>query len=62
MIDANLNRASEALRVLEDAARFALEDGATRPAELGDVTHVRWTIARLAPGEQGSLSYFAVIR
>lgn len=28
MIDANLNRASEALRVLEDAARFALEDGA----------------------------------
>ena len=25
MIDANLNRASEALRVLEDAARFALD-------------------------------------
>ena len=41
---------------------FALEDGAARPAELGDVTHVRWTIARLAPGEQGSLTYFAVIR
>lgn len=41
---------------------FTLEDGATRPAELADVTHVRWTIARLAPGEQGSLSYFAVIR
>ena len=39
-----------------------LEDGANRPAELTDVTHIRWTLARLMPGDQGSLSYFAVIR
>ncbi|MFN4112311.1 MAG: hypothetical protein ACK4GD_00040 [Sphingomonadaceae bacterium] len=39
-----------------------LEDGADRPAELADVTHVRWTLARLEPGTSGSLTYFAVIR
>lgn len=39
-----------------------LEDGADRPAELGDVTHIRWTLARLAPGEQGQVRYFAAIR
>lgn len=44
------------------ALSVTLEDGADRPAELADVTHIRWTLARLAPGEQGSLSYFAVIR
>ena len=41
---------------------LALADGATRPAGLADVTHVRWTIARLAPGEEGTLSYSAVVR
>ena len=44
------------------ALSVTLEDGADRPAELTDVTHIRWTLARLTPGEQGSLSYFAVIR
>lgn len=44
------------------ALSVTLEDGADRPAELADVTHIRWTLARLTPGEQGSLSYFAVIR
>lgn len=39
-----------------------LEDGANRPAELTDVTHVRWTLARLEPGASGSVTYFAVIR
>lgn len=39
-----------------------LEDGANRPAELADVTHVRWTLARLEPGASGSVTYFAVIR
>lgn len=39
-----------------------LEDGATRPAELTDVTHIRWTLARLEPGANGSVQYFAVIR
>ena len=44
------------------AAVVTLEDGADRPAELADVTHVRWTLARLEPGASGSLTYFAVIR
>lgn len=44
------------------ALSVTLEDGADRPAELTDVTHIRWTLARLMPGDQGSLSYFAVIR
>jgi hypothetical protein len=39
-----------------------LEDGANRPAELSDVTHIRWTLARLEPGASGSVTYFAVIR
>ena len=44
------------------ALSVTLEDGANRPAELTDVTHVRWTLARLEPGASGSVTYFAVIR
>jgi len=38
------------------------EDGSTRSAELGDVTHLRWTIATVAPGETGEVTYFAFVR
>ncbi len=38
ILDANFNRAREALRVLEDVARFRLNDGTTRTA-LRDVRH-----------------------
>ncbi|QIQ86334.1 hypothetical protein [Erythrobacter sp.] len=38
------------------------EDGATRPATHADVTHVRWTIESIAPGETGRLEYPAIIR
>lgn len=37
-------------------------DGKTRPALNTDVTHLRWTIAHLAPGETGSATYRAVVR
>lgn len=37
-------------------------DGTTRPATHGDVTHVRWVIASIAPGEKGRLTYPAIIR
>lgn len=37
-------------------------DGKTRPAAATDITHLRWTIARLAPGEAGTASYRAVVR
>ena len=37
-------------------------DGASRPASHEDVTHVRWTLARVAAGESGRLEYPAIIR
>ncbi len=37
-------------------------DGATRPATADDVTHVRWVLARIAPGGKGTLSYHAIVR
>ena len=37
-------------------------DGAPRPAELGDVTHVRWRVASIAPGASGEVKYFAEVR
>lgn len=38
------------------------EDGTTRPAAHRDVTHVRWTLAVVQPGETGRLEYPAIIR
>ena len=34
----------------------------TRAAQPADVTHIRWTLARLEPGASGSLSYNAFVR
>lgn len=36
--------------------------GGTRPAQSSDVTHLRWTLATLAPGAQGTLTYNAIVR
>ncbi|MEP3420973.1 MAG: hypothetical protein ABJN35_04505 [Erythrobacter sp.] len=41
---------------------IANEDGSTRTAAHADVTHVRWTLASIAPGESGRLEYPAIIR
>lgn len=38
------------------------EDGTARPATHAEVTHVRWTIESIAPGETGRLEYPAIIR
>jgi len=38
------------------------EDGTTRNASHADVTHVRWTLPMIAPGESGRLEYPAIIR
>lgn len=38
------------------------EDGTSRAATHSDVTHVRWTLATIAPGESGRLEYPAIIR
>ena len=38
-------------------------DGAARPAEPADFTHIRWTFTRaLAPGESGQVEYRAVLQ
>lgn len=33
-----------------------------RAAELSDVTHIRWTIARIDAGQEGKVSYQAIVR
>ena len=38
------------------------EDGSSRPAEHGDVTHIRWTLDVVEPGASGRLEYPAIIR
>ena len=42
--------------------RVAGDDGADRAARPEDVTHVRWTLAKVGPGESGRLEYPAIIR
>ena len=37
-------------------------DGALRAATADDVTHIRWTLAVVQPGESGTLEYPAIIR
>jgi uncharacterized repeat protein (TIGR01451 family) len=37
-------------------------EGVTRAATAADVTHIRWTLALVEPGESGRLEYRAVIR
>lgn len=44
------------------ALTIAGEDGVARPAEHGDVTHVRWTLNSVAPGESGRLEFPAIVR
>ncbi len=40
----------------------ATADGSTRSAAHADVTHVRWVLESIAPGEKGRLTYPAIIR
>lgn len=44
------------------ALKAADADGKPRSAELGDVTHVRWRVASIAPGASGEVKYFAEVR
>ena len=41
MLDANVNRSNEALRVMEDAARFGLEDAEDAGALCGSLKNLR---------------------
>lgn len=55
-VDGGTNYAPLAALTVADAA------AGTRPAQPADVTHIRWTLARLEPGASGSLSYNAFVR
>lgn len=45
-------------------AALTVSDAQTggRAAELSDVTHIRWTIARIDAGQEGKVSYQAIVR
>ena len=45
-------------------AALAVKDakGVARPAQAADVTHVRWTLATIAPGAAGAVAYHAVVK
>lgn len=45
-------------------AALAVKDvkGVARPARAADVTHVRWTLATIAPGAAGAVAYHAVVK
>lgn len=40
----------------------ANDDGTSRTAEHADVTHIRWTLPTVAPGESGRVEFPAIIR
>ena len=37
-------------------------EGAERAATAADVTHIRWTIAQIAPGASGEVQYHGIVR
>ena len=45
-------------------AALAVKDakGVARPAQAADVTHVRWTLATIAPGAAGAVAYHAIVK
>ena len=45
-----------------DTLSVPIETGGSRAATHSDVTHVRWTIASIAPGESGRISFPVIIR
>ena len=45
-----------------DSLSVVSENEAPRPATHDDVTHVRWTIASIAPGESGRIGFPVIIR
>ena len=42
--------------------KVGAEDGTVRSAAHADITHIRWTLAVVQPGETGRLEYPAIIR
>jgi len=38
------------------------DDGSSRPAIARDISHIRWTLAEVAPGESGQLEFPVAVR
>ncbi|KUR71588.1 hypothetical protein AQZ52_08175 [Novosphingobium fuchskuhlense] len=45
-----------------DALKVTATDGSPRAAAAADVTHIRWTIAQIAPGASGEVQYHGIVR
>ncbi len=46
-----------------DSLVVAMDNGETRPANAGDISHIRWNIAGpVSPGEVGSLSFSGTLK
>lgn len=45
-----------------DTLQVAEDDGSARAATQSDVTHVRWTLASIEPGQSGRVEFPAIIR
>ena len=44
------------------ALKVKAADGTSRAAAAGDVSHVRWTLPVIAPAQDGSVSFHAVVK
>jgi len=44
------------------ALKFTGTDGVSRPAQAGDVTHLRWIVPLIAAGAKGAITYHAIVR
>lgn len=38
------------------------EDGTSRAAKADDVTHLRWVLDQIQPGESGQITFYAIVR
>lgn len=39
-----------------------LPEGGTRPANRDDITHIRWTVGVIAPGQSGERAFAAIVK
>lgn len=62
--DASFQVSVDGGKVYSSLAKLSVvaEDGTKRPAALDDVTHLRWTLPRIAAGAKGEVSYRAIVR
>ena len=62
--DASFEVSVDGGKTYASLASLSVSDGeaSMRPAEPADVTHLRWTLASIAAGQSGTLTYHAIVR